>query len=77
MISSSSMTRMEAVVLMPSSRESGRTDFDKGSRSMNRVPWPTLLSTCIVPSCSRTMPYAIDSPRPVPCPMDLVVKNGS
>ena len=21
--------------------------FDKGSRSVNRVPWPTLLSTCI------------------------------
>ena len=40
-----------------------------------------VLSPCesrsIVPSCSRTMPYEIDSPSPVPCPIALVVKNGS
>ena len=29
------------------------------------------------PPCSRTMPWLIESPRPVPSPSGLVVKNGS
>ena len=48
-----------------------------GSVSVNRVPWPTALSHVIVPPCSWTMPYVIESPRPVPFPISFVVKNGS
>ncbi len=41
------------------------------------VPAPTseLIRTC-PPDC-RAKPYTIDSPRPVPLPIGLVVKNGS
>src|SRR5262249_50228614 len=48
-----------------------------GSDRVKRVPLPGMLSQAIVPSCSCTIPYVMDSPRPVPLPISLVVKNGS
>src|SRR6266478_5202255 len=42
-----------------------------------RVPRPGSLSTSIQPPWSVTMPCATESPRPVPSPTSLVVKNGS
>src|SRR6185436_14103706 len=41
------------------------------------VPRPCSLRTSIHPPASCTMPSAIASPRPVPSPGPLVVKNGS
>jgi hypothetical protein len=40
------------------------------------VPRPTSLATVIVPPKPVTMRWQIDSPRPVPTPTGLVVKNG-
>src|SRR5262249_35115359 len=40
-----------------------------GRRSENRVPWPTTLSQVMLPPCSCTIPYVIESPSPVPLPM--------
>ncbi len=34
-------------------------------------------SIVICPLCIFTIPYAVASPRPVPCPRPFVVKNGS
>ena len=48
-----------------------------GNCSVNRVPWPGVLSQVMAPPCSCTMPYVIERPSPVPLPMALVVKNGS
>ena len=44
---------------------------------LNCVPRPSALSTRIAPSFWRTMPNTVESPRPVPLPSGLVVKNGS
>lgn len=41
---------------------------------MNFEPFPTLLSTIILPPCASTSLLHIASPNPVP--FDLVVKNG-
>lgn len=38
---------------------------------------PGSLYTVIHPRCWATIPYAVLSPRPVPAPSGLVVKNGS
>ena len=48
-----------------------------GSDRLNLVPCPGALSHAIVPPCSCTIPYVIDSPRPVPLPISFVVKKGS
>jgi hypothetical protein len=42
-----------------------------------RVPLPFSLSTSMNPPCCITMPYTVESPRPVPRPASLVVKKGS
>ena len=47
-----------------------------GSSTTKRAPPCGTFSAQIRPSCSRTMPSEIDSPRPVPEPVGLVVKNG-
>ena len=55
-------------------RSSGRT----GRRRMKRAPAPLEVSTSMIPLCMLvTMKYETDSPRPVPSPTGLVVKNGS
>ncbi len=41
------------------------------------APRPCRLSTLTSPPCSCTIPYTMESPRPVPTPAGLVVKNGS
>ena len=41
------------------------------------MPWPGSDSTQTYPSDCFTIPYTVDSPRPVPLPTSLVVKNGS
>src|SRR6266446_7985182 len=43
----------------------------------NVVPSSTMLFTSMAPPKSVTMPYTSASPRPVPRPTSLVVKNGS
>ena len=49
----------------------------RSRKILTLVPSPgSLLSTISPPDC-LTKPYAIDSPRPVPCPVGLVVKKGS
>ena len=45
---------------------------------MSKVaPAPGSLSTQMYPPVCFTMPYTVESPRPVPLPTSLVVKNGS
>ena len=41
------------------------------------MPSPGVESTSMKPSCCWTIPYTVASPRPVPSPTALVVKNGS
>ncbi len=48
-----------------------------GRKRSKQAPDPGALSHSIHPSCSWTMPNAVDSPRPVPLSTSLVVKNGS
>src|SRR5438552_2531753 len=48
-----------------------------GSQTSNLVPSPGFVVTSIAPPRSVTMPCTRDSPRPVPLPTPLVVKNGS
>src|ERR1051325_202079 len=43
----------------------------------SRVPAPGAESICTKPPCCFTRPYTVASPRPVPFPTALVVKNGS
>ena len=43
----------------------------------NTLPCPGSLATVMVPPVWFTMPYTVESPRPVPLPGSLVVKNGS
>jgi hypothetical protein len=40
-------------------------------------PRPSSVESIIRPPCSLTMPWLMDSPRPVPSPSALVVKKGS
>ncbi len=44
---------------------------------VNRLPRPGSLRTTMWPPACFTIPKHIDSPRPVPWPTSLVVKNGS
>ena len=44
---------------------------------MKVVPSPGVDSTQMTPPLWLTMPYTVASPRPVPSPTALVVKNGS
>ena len=44
-----------------------------GSRTVNVVPWPTTLSTSIVPPWRRTMSQDTERPSPVPTPTGFVV----
>ena len=48
-----------------------------GNSREKTAPFPGSLVTLTSPPCSRTMPSTIASPRPVPTPAGLVVKNGS
>ena len=48
-----------------------------GNSTLNVAPRPRPLSTEISPPCSRTIPWTMERPRPVPTPAGLVVKNGS
>src|SRR5262249_8837360 len=48
-----------------------------GSRMVACVPWPSSLSTRMVPLLERIMRWHSDRPRPTPDPAGLVVKNGS
>ncbi len=41
------------------------------------APSPRWLLTSMQPPLNFTIPYTVDSPRPVPLPSALVVKNGS
>ena len=41
------------------------------------MPTPTSLHTPMKPPLCLTIPYAVESPNPVPLPLSLVVKNGS
>src|ERR1700739_3053716 len=50
---------------------------ESGNSICTAVPWFGTLSIWMEPSCSWRMVAAIDSPRPVPLPTGLVVKNGS
>ncbi len=44
---------------------------------MKVEPFPSSVESRMRPPCSRTMPWLIESPSPVPSPSGLVVKNGS
>src|SRR3989441_92886 len=48
-----------------------------GSTTRKRLPLPGREVPSIRPPWSVTIPWAMASPRPVPCPGGLVVKNGS
>ncbi len=48
-----------------------------GNRTRKIAPSPGRVSTVISPPSERTMPSEIGSPRPVPIPRGLVVKNDS
>ena len=48
-----------------------------GSVMWNVVPWPSWLSTVMVPPSDSMMLRHTASPSPVPSPTGLVVKNGS
>ena len=50
---------------------------ETGNQSVNTVPFPTSLSTRILPPCRSTIPRLTDKPSPVPSPSFFVVKNGS
>src|SRR5262249_46978812 len=50
---------------------------DTGRQSVKVVPFPTSLSTRILPPWRSTMPKLTDRPRPVPSPSLLVEKKGS
>ena len=52
-------------------------DGFRGRRTRKTVPPPGRGSTSIRPPCPVTIPWLIDSPRPVPSPTGLVVKKGS
>ena len=41
------------------------------------MPSPTSLSSSTKPPLWATIPYTVESPRPEPFPISLVVKNGS
>ena len=49
----------------------------RGSSMRTSVPWPGRDSMRTLPPDWCAKPYTIDRPRPVPCPIGLVVKNGS
>src|SRR2546430_1642349 len=50
----------------------------RGNVTINSVNEPGSVTTSILPPCSfTTISWLIDSPRPVPSPAGLVVKNGS
>ena len=46
---------------------------EPGRKIVNRLPFPTSLSTSIQPPCSATIPCATARPSPVPSPIGLVV----
>src|SRR5579875_458239 len=48
-----------------------------GRQIVTAVPWPTSLSTLIVPRLPSTMRWQSERPSPVPAPAGFVVKNGS
>src|SRR5262249_48846461 len=48
-----------------------------GKYTVNTVPAPSVLSTRMSPPDCFTIPYAVESPSPVPRPGSFVVKNGS
>src|SRR6476619_2986868 len=51
--------------------------LDNGRHKVNVVPFPTSLSTRILPPCRSAMRRLTESPSPVPSPSFFVVKNGS
>src|SRR4029078_6904301 len=51
--------------------------LDNGRHKVNVVPFPTSLSTRILPPCRSAMPRLTESPSPVPSPSLFPVKNGS
>jgi hypothetical protein len=52
-------------------------DASRGNSITNLVPRPSSDSTEMRPPCLSTMPWEIESPRPVPFPTGFVVKKGS
>ena len=48
-----------------------------GSCTVKVEPRPSSVESMMRPPCSRTMPWLIESPSPVPSPSGLVVKKGS
>ena len=50
---------------------------ERGKSTSKRAPRWGWLSTRMCPPACSTMPYTVASPRPVPLPTSLVVKNGS
>src|SRR4029077_11202438 len=65
---------LEALHDTPSMNERSR---ETGSQRVKVVPFPTSLSTRILPPWRSTMPKLTDRPRPVPSPSLLVEKKGS
>src|SRR5262249_29946226 len=55
----------------------GAAAASSGRAVRNVAPVPGALSTSMRPPCAVTTPWLIASPRPVPLPTSLVVKNGS
>ena len=49
--------------------------FTRPSSTTNRLPWPSALSTLMVPPLASASRFASDRPRPIP--LLLVVNNGS
>ena len=49
----------------------------RGSWTVNTDPLSSSVESMMRPPCSRTMPWLMERPRPVPSPSGLVVKNGS
>ena len=76
--STRSTTRLEAA----GATAGGATGAGTGASAHGRhrcivVPWPGVEAAVIRPPACSAMPRQIDSPRPVPWPGPLVVKNGS
>ncbi len=55
----------------------GAPSSTRGKYTLKVVPLPGSLYTQMQPALCLTIPYTVESPRPVPLPTSLVVKNGS
>src|SRR5262249_5651195 len=65
----------EALLVVDDHHPRSAHGWSAGNSRVNVAPWPGSLSKRMLPPCSSTMRWTIESPRPVPSA--LVVKNGS